>query len=122
MNRLEIIKDKVKEILPSVKFVIGYSEGFDSLHSAPHFVKEEEDIAKLIWNEFCINNLSTYLAPQKWGTLGPLGPDEKIGVIVKGCDSRSVMELLKEGVVSRENLVILGIPCQGKVDLRKLKR
>lgn len=121
-DRVEILKRKVSEVLPHVDFFIGYGEGFDCLHARPLFVTEESEIDQLIWNEFCIHNLATYLPPQKRGSRGLFNSGEKIGVLIKGCDSRSVVQLLAEKVISRENFVVLGIPCTGKVDLRKLKK
>lgn len=121
MSRLELLKEKVREILPQVDYVIGYRQGFDSIHTTPFFVREESDIEKLVWNEFCIHNLTVYLPPQVRGNQGLFNPGEKIGIMVKGCDSRAIIELLQEEIIRRNDLIILGLPCTGQMDERKLR-
>ncbi len=118
---LNELKQKVAEILPKVTYFIGYEAGFDPLRVAPVFIRKPEDINRLQWNRFCDHNLATYLPPQKRppGFLFEAG--EKIGVLLKGCDSRSVVQLLQEGIVDREKLVILGVPCWGAIDIAKLQ-
>jgi ferredoxin len=88
----------------TVDFFLGYEQGSDLLHVAPHFAQRPEEIERLTWNLFSINNLVTYLKRFH---------DRKVGVLVKGCDSRSLIELLKLHQVERENLYIVGIPCTG---------
>ncbi|MBI4743476.1 MAG: 4Fe-4S dicluster domain-containing protein [Actinobacteria bacterium] len=121
MDRLDILKEKVKEILPEVDFVIGYSKGFDILHPSPYFVSEERQIRNLIWDEFCINNFANYLPPPKRVPNGLFKQDEKIGLVVKGCDSRSIIQLLQEEIIFRDTFIILGMPCEMKIDLKKLR-
>src|SRR3990170_104340 len=121
LEQLENLKTQVEEALSQVDFVIGYAKGYDVLHPTPLFVRSAKDAQALIWDDFCINNLSTYLPPQKRPG-GLFHPQEKVGVIVKGCDSRSVIQLLQEGIISRDNFKIVGISCQGKIDVKKLKK
>ncbi len=44
----------------------------------------------------------------------------KVGLLVKGCDSRSLISLIKEGQIKREDLYIIGIPCPGQIDAKKI--
>lgn len=115
------LKQKVAETLPQVTYIIGYGTGFDPLHMTPLFIRKPEEINDLQWNRFCIHNLATYLPPQKRPPGWLFEPDEKIGVILKGCDSRSVMQLLGEDIIKRDKLVIIGIPCEGIIDVNKLR-
>ena len=112
MSVLEELKARIKEELPNLDWVIGWKQGFDPLHATPHFMSTEKDVDELIWNPLCVQNLATYL---------PAMPDKKVGVVVKGCDSRSVVELLQEKLIKRDNLVVFGLTCQGAVDLTKIK-
>ena len=43
-----------------------------------------------------------------------------MAVVAKGCDSRNIVVHLQEGQVQREQLVILGAPCTGMLDRRKV--
>ncbi len=80
--------------------------------SMPLDVEKElsRKVAALIFDDRCEMNLVNYLHKFK---------DRKVAIVVKGCDSRSVVGLLQEKQVERKNLVIVGAPCQGVID-RKL--
>ncbi len=108
---IEALKEVVAEVLKEVDLVIGYQEGFDALHATPHFISLPEQIDKLIWNPLCVHNLTTYLPSLK---------KKKVGVIVKGCDSRTIIQYIQEGLVNRENLVIIGIPCKGVISVNRV--
>ena len=47
--------------------------------------------------------------------------DAKIGVCVKGCDSRTLVALLQEELLDKEKLYVVGVPCDGIIDRRKLE-
>ena len=44
---------------------------------------------------------------------------KKVGVIVKGCDSRTVVQLLQEGLIARDNVYVIGMPCAGTVSVKQ---
>ncbi len=113
MADIEALKQTVREVLPRVDVVLGWKRGYDSLRAAPLFMRTEEDVEELIWDRTCVQNLATFLPREK---------GSRIGIIVKGCDSRSVIELLQEKLVDREDLVIIGLSCDGIISLAKLKR
>ena len=95
-----------------VSYVIGY-ERAGPLKARPFFARSPTDAKKLHYSPLCTPNLVVYL------TLEEIM--EKIGLMVKGCDSRAVVQLLQEGIVDREKVVVLGVPCQGVIDLKKLQ-
>ena len=109
---VEKLKEVVKQVLPEVDVVIGYRQGFDPHHATPAFITGEEEIDQLIWNPLCVHNLSTYL-PQ-------LTKTKKVGVIVKGCDSRSIVQFMQENLIDRDKVVIIGIPCRGVISISKV--
>jgi ferredoxin len=111
-GRVGALRAKIALELPSVDFVLGYGRGFDALHATPVTVRTEKDLDKLIFDPTCVQNLATSL----YGLRG-----KRLGVVVKGCDSRSVIQLLQERLWERENLVIFGLPCEGVLDLAKLR-
>lgn len=110
----ETIRQRVRSLLSqgTVEFFVGYETGQEVLHITPCFVQDEADADALEWNLLCINNLSTYL--KRYRT-------NKVGVLVKGCDSRSLVELLKLNQIKRENVYIMGVPCTGIVDPKKIE-
>jgi ferredoxin len=49
-------------------------------------------------------------------------PDtKKIGIVVKGCDSRAIVQIIQEKGLNRDDVVIIGIPCTGVIDPKKLQ-
>ncbi|MBU1228407.1 MAG: 4Fe-4S dicluster domain-containing protein [Proteobacteria bacterium] len=111
-DRTEELRSRVAEALPDLDFVLGYGRGFDPLHATPVAVRRERDVGRLIFDPTCVQNLATSL----YGLSG-----KRLGLVVKGCDSRSVIQLLQERLWERENLVIFGLPCEGVLDLAKLR-
>lgn len=94
----------------SVDVVIGFEEGTLPMRASPCFVADPGDAGRLVWNAFCSNNLSGYL-PHVEG---------RVGIVAKGCDTRALVELVKERQVRREDIVVIGIPCSGMADPRRL--
>ncbi|MCK5158311.1 MAG: 4Fe-4S dicluster domain-containing protein, partial [Candidatus Heimdallarchaeota archaeon] len=81
------------------------------------------DADKFVFNPTCVNNLAVYpMLEDK----PPLRRDEepdtrKIGLVLKGCDSRAIVQIIQEKGLKREDVIIIGIPCTGVVDPKKLK-
>lgn len=119
-SRRVLLQEAVRAALPELETVIGWAQGYDLLHTTPVFLRDAESVAKLIWNPFCAQNLTGYLV--KTPPLQPTEKGKRIGICVKGCDSRSLVALLQEQFVARESLYVVGIPCQGVVDWRRLRR
>jgi formate dehydrogenase (coenzyme F420) beta subunit len=100
-----------------VDYFIGWKEGYNSSEAIPAFVKNPDEVDQLIWNPLCANNLVTFI---KRNMPDPAGA--KIGLCVKGCDSRTLVALLQEELVDKNNLYVVGVPCDGIVDRRKLEK
>jgi formate dehydrogenase subunit beta len=115
MISAEEIRTKIRQLFEdgSISRFIGYEAGSDSLRVTPCFLKSGQETSRLVWNPLCANNLSKYLLDFK-------KVEGKVGIVVKGCDSRSVVELLKEHQIDRDKVFIVGIPCSGIVDMEKL--
>lgn len=114
------IVNTVKKLLADKKidFFIGYENGTLPLRVAPYFVFENNDVDKLVWNSFCTHNLAVYLPRALSYTKDQ--KTKRVGILCKGCDSRSLVGLIKEKQVNRENLFIVGISCSGVVDSKKI--
>jgi coenzyme F420-reducing hydrogenase beta subunit len=107
--------DKAKELLTNgtLDLVIGY-ESIEPKKTRPIFITSPEDASKLVYNEYCLNNLSTYL------TRPEVKKAKKVGIVAKGCDIRSIVNLIIENQVPREHVYIFGMTCKG-VDSTKCK-
>jgi ferredoxin len=83
------------------------------------FVSDSESLVRLIWNPFCAQNLTGYLV--KTPAIRPVDEAKKIGICVKGCDSQSLVALIQEHFIERDQVTILGFPCRGVVDWRRVR-
>ncbi len=101
-----------------VAVVIGFERGTLPLRSTPCFVRNEGEVDRLVWDSFCANTLSRYLA--KGREKGRSGTSPGLAIVAKGCDSRAIVELVKEGQIAREQVVVIGVVCQQLVDRRRI--
>ena len=69
-------------------------------------MRREGDVDRLIWDGFCEIDLASYLPKRK----------EKAAIVAKGCDSRAIVELIKENQIARDQVFIIGVPCEGMID------
>ena len=108
--------DKIREIAQrllkdcTVEMVIGFRQGTVPMMNEPCFIRDANDAQQLVWDSNCGINLANYLT----------GRTEKIGIFAKGCDSRNIVTHIIENKISRDQLVIVGVPCQGMIDRRKV--
>ncbi len=98
--------------------VIGFGDGSLPMRATPCFITEPETVEQLVWNSYCLNNLAVYLPGYFKPAPGPKEqePSLKVAIVVKGCDGRSVVGLIKERQIPRENLIIIAAPCEGMLD------
>ena len=89
---------------------LGYGKGTVKFKTTPLIARNREDLQGLRVEDSCATNLALYLKEIK-------GP---VGLLVKGCDSRSLVTLIKEGQVKREDLYVVGLPCPGQIDPAKV--
>ncbi len=94
-----------------VEVVVGYRPGTLPLRARPHFAFSPEQAAQFIWDRTCTPDLTVYLPRLK---------GRRVAVFVKGCDARSLVVLLQERQLSREQLVVIGLECPGVVTPDKL--
>jgi len=95
-NLILELQKQAEQIWPELDLLIGWGAGFDELHTTPVFVRNPSEIARLIWNPFCAQNLSGYLV--KAAPVSTGDKNKKIGICVKGCDSRSLIALIQENL------------------------
>lgn len=105
----KIATDLLKEA--KVDAIIGFHQGTVPMMSKPYRAKTLDEVDNLVWDSFCATNLAAYLVDVK----------EKVGIVAKGCDSRNIVNHIIENRVQRDQLVIIGVPCKGMVDRRKVE-
>ena len=94
-----------------VDLIIGYEEGSLPIRTRPVFIQKADETKRLVWNSRCENNLCFYLKTAKG----------KVGIVAKGCDIRSIIGLVKEKQIKREDVFIIAVPCAGIIDRKKIE-
>lgn len=105
------IKSAIKKALADADCAIGWGPGPDALNQAPLFMRSEEDIEACDVGFFSVNNPALFLPEYK---------GKKVVVVAKGCDARSIGQLVAENLIKREDLTIIGFPCEGVIDQNKV--
>ena len=95
-----------------VDVVIGYESGSAGVAVRPAFITDADRASNLIYNPLCGDNLSLYLHRHK---------DTKVAIVVKPCDTRSLVGLIQERQINRDLLTILAVPCEGVINSAKLE-
>jgi len=102
------LQQKAHELLESdaVDVVLGwrYEEPVDAVR--PVLFKKGDDLSKLVFDNRSVHNLTNYLP-----TL--VARYDKVGVVLKGCDGRSLVTLLVEHRLNRGSIVVLAPACDG---------
>ncbi len=94
---------------------VGWRQGFDALHAAPLIMRRPEDADCLILGPLNVHSAALHL-PRLVAEAG----GRKVGVVVRGCDGRGVVELIQEGLLDREAVEIFAVPCTGTIDAARL--
>ena len=88
---------------------IGYrNTGFDD-NQVPVLISNYGEVEKLVFGDKSVFNLANYLKYEHTR-------NKRVGIVVKGCDSRALNLMLTENQVKRDRLYIIGIACEGVVD------
>jgi ferredoxin len=110
-----------------VSLFLGYEKAALPFRTSPLFLTAPEQVERLVWNPFCALNLAVYLprlfaVPANAPKGKPPPSPPSVGIVVKGCDARSVAVLIQERQVPRDKLVLVGVSCPGMVDRRKAEK
>jgi formate dehydrogenase subunit beta len=108
------LRQEAKALLEQKKvdWIIGFAQGSLKFTTTPLITKDIADTERLVINPFITNNLANFLTEIKG----------RVGIMAKGCESRSIVSLIQDNKVAREDLVIMAVPCPGIIDLAKIER
>ena len=110
MTAQDTIRARARELLENgeVASFVGWEAGRFENQTTPLIISDPNDADKLVWNEYCVNTLGKYAAD--------LAPRGKVGLVVRGCDSRAVVRLVEDAVIRREDVYLIGVGCPGMRD------
>ena len=108
----EKIQEAARRLLvdKQVDVVIGFRKGTLPFMNEPFLAKNVDQVRQLYWDSNCGINLANYLPKRT----------DRIAIVAKGCDSRNIVVHLLEYQIKREQLHILGAPCKGMLDRRRI--
>ena len=96
--------------------------------ATPCFITKPEETEKLVWNNLCTQNLAKYvhdLITAHKNSQKRVKPEDRkkkvIGVVARGCTTRSLIIHLQERQYGRDEVCIIGVPCDGYVDGKGFK-
>jgi ferredoxin len=118
------MKETARALLKEKKVdvIIGYSKGTVPLSSAPILIRSVDEVERLVWNNLCYINLAKYLVPRIPQLIDPEKGDLKVGIITKGCVGRALIHLRTENQINLENVIMIGIPCSGIINRKKIEK
>ena len=110
MTAQDSIRTRAKELLESgeVATFIGWEAGRFENQTTPLVITDAADADKLVFNEYCVNTLAKYVRD--------VVSRGKVGLVVRGCDSRGIIRLVADKVIKREDVYLIGVGCPGMKD------
>ena len=118
VNALELVERALSLLSDkTVSSVLGWKKGEFDYDITPALFSDEKSLREeFVFSDFCGINLSKYLVAKTKTTEG------KILVFLKPCDTYSFNQLLTEHRIDREKVYVIGVPCEGMVDIEKVKK
>ncbi|MGQ9706566.1 MAG: hypothetical protein ACUVWP_06130 [bacterium] len=98
-----------------VNIVIGYKNSNIPPFSKPHFALTSNESDEFIFDVNCVHNLTLYLLQYL-----KENPENIAGVILKGCDYKSLVVLIQERMIERGRVKVIGFACPGVIDPKKI--
>ena len=114
----DVLLEKAGSLLRdnTVSSVLGWRAGEFGYDVTPSLFTDVEDLNQnFVWNDFCGANFSKYLVKESRAAEG------KVLVFLKPCDTYSFNQLLTEHRFDREKVYAVGIPCEGMLDVNRIK-
>lgn len=123
---IQKLRDEAKRAIgrKEVTHLIGYQKGSYGFRISPVFIETKEELDLLTFSPLCSLSLVNYITiegkPPK-DNEEKKSKMKKVALFVRGCDSRALNQIIAEKGISRDSLYIIGIPCNGVIDLKKIE-
>lgn len=103
-----VIPALIKGMLNSklVDQVLAFVVGLNETDIVPSFLSSGDEVGQIVTSSYNPGSLARFV--KSYSAKG-----EKIGVLVRSCDARALVELAKRGQVNMDNLYLIGIECYG---------
>ncbi|MGV8147243.1 MAG: 4Fe-4S dicluster domain-containing protein [Alkaliphilus sp.] len=122
MTMTEKMRNQIRELFEKkeIKLFIGFEKGFEKLSRVPAFAENYDEAKTMIIDEFETPLLAKYLIRELGEVAdGIVEKSERVAILTRGCDYLGIRRLIVDNIILRENIVIVGIPCDGLIDVKK---
>jgi formate dehydrogenase subunit beta len=120
----EQLRRRVAELLneKTVDLFIGYADADLPLKTSVRVARSAQDAEALAWNACCTSNLAALLPGllKRPAELRGEWTPPRVGLLAKGCVSRSIVGLIKAHQIPRDALYIVGVGCNGMIDRHRV--
>ncbi|MHB1361221.1 MAG: 4Fe-4S dicluster domain-containing protein [Thermoleophilia bacterium] len=104
----------IKKVLEDTDAVLGWTAAGAGGAAVPARLETAEAAERAVFDATCVHNLAVHLPRLK---------GKSVGIIAKACDSRSIVQLIRERAVGRGSVKVIGVRgCGGTVDVRRIWR
>ena len=130
-SQAEQLRETARMLLKEEKadLVVGYERGSSKRRARPVVIRDEKDVDRLIFDNTCGPSLVPFLRKtlraakgrdSKSQTPNPKAETSlRVAVVAKGCDGRALVQQVAEGQLKRDQVVIVGVGCNGMTDSRR---
>ncbi len=104
MDRLDLLRDAVKTLLDGGTVDGVLALRVDGPGSAPHLFGPGDDLSDLaLWPK--------YPTPKIMDSLQQAHPEARLGIVIRGCEERGLIEMAKRNQVDLERITLIGLAC-----------
>jgi len=104
MDRLDLLRDAVKTLLDggTVEGVLALR--IDGPAATPHLFRSGDELGDLaLWPK--------YPTPKIMDSLQQAHPEARLGMVIRGCEERGLIEMAKRNQVDLERITLIGLAC-----------
>ncbi|MBK6504775.1 MAG: 4Fe-4S dicluster domain-containing protein [Ignavibacteria bacterium] len=114
---MDELRNYARELLEKeeVAAVIGYQQVTEK-RTKPIVITDPAETSRLVFNEYCLNNLAVYLTKARIRSLmRTKDKTMKLAIVAKPCDVHSIVALIQENQIHRNDVHIISFNCHGVV-------
>lgn len=103
----------IKQVLAETDMVLGWTRSAAAGVAVPARFHTPREAEAAVFDSTCVHNLAVHLPRLK---------DRRVGIVAKGCDVKSIVQLIAEREIERDRVRVIGVRCPGMVDVKKAWR
>ncbi len=105
MTVADDLRTRATELLSdgTVATFIAWEKGRFENQTTPLICLSADDADRVMFDEYCDNTIAKYALDLK--------DRGRVGLAVRGCDSRAVNRMIQDNQIKREDVYLVGIPC-----------